>query len=152
MATGLIDIMKRASMDAEENSKPCDLRYGTVISTNPMQIQITPQFVLPMAALIIPEHLTNRTITVGVAGTTNSSGSHTHSITGKTEKNTDEPGEESAPKHTHTYNGSAEQNGEHSHGINGQLTVTIYNALKVNDKVALLRQRGGQFYFVLDRI
>lgn len=31
-------------------------------------------------------------------------------------------------------------------------TVTINNALKVGDKVALLRKQGGQSYFILDRI
>ena len=31
-------------------------------------------------------------------------------------------------------------------------TITIHNALKVGDKVALLRKQGGQSYFILDRI
>lgn len=31
-------------------------------------------------------------------------------------------------------------------------TVTIKNALKTGDKVALLRKQGGQSYFILDRI
>lgn len=31
-------------------------------------------------------------------------------------------------------------------------TITINNALKINDKVALLRQKGGQSYFILDKI
>lgn len=33
---------------------------------------------------------------------------------------------------------------------NGDLT--IFNSLKVNDKVALLKKQGGQSYFILDRI
>lgn len=40
----------------------------------------------------------------------------------------------------------------HSHDIEGTKTLTINNALKVGDKVALLRKRGGQSYFILDRI
>lgn len=31
-------------------------------------------------------------------------------------------------------------------------TVTVKNALKIGDKVALLRKQGGQSYFILDRI
>lgn len=31
-------------------------------------------------------------------------------------------------------------------------TMTINNALKLGDKVALLRKQGGQSYFILDRI
>ena len=34
----------------------------------------------------------------------------------------------------------------------GTKTLTINNALKVGDKVTLLRQSGGQIYFILDRI
>ena len=34
----------------------------------------------------------------------------------------------------------------------GTSKLTIYNALKIGDKVALLRQQGGQSYFILDRI
>lgn len=31
-------------------------------------------------------------------------------------------------------------------------TITIYNALSVGDKVALIRKQGGQSYYILDRI
>jgi hypothetical protein len=31
-------------------------------------------------------------------------------------------------------------------------TITIKNALKIGDKVALIRKTGGQSYFILDRI
>lgn len=31
-------------------------------------------------------------------------------------------------------------------------TITIKNALKVGDKVALIRKTGGQSYFILDRL
>lgn len=35
---------------------------------------------------------------------------------------------------------------------NEKKTIIIHDALKVGDKVALLRQQGGQSYFILDRI
>lgn len=34
----------------------------------------------------------------------------------------------------------------------GTKTITIKNALKVGDKVALIRSTGGQSYYILDRI
>ena len=110
MATGLIDIMKRASMDAIENAKPCDLRYGTVISTNPLKVQVTNQFVLPAGVLIVPKHLSNYTIKVEI-----------------TEENS----------------GASEASAKQ---------MKIYNALKTGDKVAMIRQSGGQYYYILDRI
>lgn len=35
---------------------------------------------------------------------------------------------------------------------NVEKTITIKNALKTGDKVALIRKTGGQSYFILDRI
>ena len=66
MATGLVDIMKRAAMDAVDNNQMCDLRFGTVVSTNPLKVQITNQFTIPKSLLIVPEHLTKRTINVEI--------------------------------------------------------------------------------------
>ena len=36
--------------------------------------------------------------------------------------------------------------------VSGTKKMTINNALKVGDKVALVRKQGGQSYFILDRI
>jgi hypothetical protein len=116
MSTGLIDIMKRASMDAMDNAQMCDLRYGTVVSVNPLKVQITDLFTIPESLLVVPQHLTNHSVNVTVNWLTDSPLDY------------------------------------HNHPINGEKTMTINNALKVNDKVALLRKQGGQSYFILDRI
>lgn len=124
MSTGLIEIMKRAAMDANDNAKPVDLRYGTVVSTSPLKIQVTNQFTIPSSMLIVPQHLTKYTLDVSVDWTTgNSSGGSGDSAYAS-----------------------------HNHRVNGTKTITINNALKTGDKVALLRQAGGQSYFILDRI
>lgn len=110
MSTGLIDIMKRASMGAVEASKPCDLRYGTVASTRPLKVRVTSQFVLPESMLIVPKHLTNYTVNVSA--------------------NFELPAPTSGTTHR----------------------LTIKNALSTGDKVALLRESGGQRYYILDKI
>jgi hypothetical protein len=102
MSTGLLDIIKRAAMDAVDNAQMCDLRYGKVVSINPLKVQVTNLFTVPEALLEVPQHLTNYTVTMTIDG-----------------ENT---------------------------------TVTVRNALKTGDKVALLRKQGGQSYFILDRI
>ena len=128
MSTGLIDIMKQASLNAIENRKPCDLRYGTVNSVSPLTIQITPQFILPESLLIVPEQLTDHEVKVTISGynwtTDNKSGGS---------------GDAMFSSHNHSLSQSEQ-------------TLKIHGGLKVGDKVALLRQSGGQFYFVLDRI
>lgn len=115
MATGLIDIMKRAAMEANDTQQPCDLRFGTVTSVAPLKIRITNQFILPESVLVVPEHLTDRKVTVTLDSWGTSGGDHSHTVTGKR-------------------------------------TMTIHNALKIGDKVALLRKTGGQSYFILDRV
>ena len=124
MSTGLIEIMKRAAMDATDNSKPVDLRYGTVVSASPLKVQVTNQFTIPSSMLVVPQHLTKYTLSVSMDWTTgNSSGGSGDSAFAS-----------------------------HNHSVNGTKTITINNALKTGDKVALLRQAGGQSYFILDRI
>ena len=86
MATGLIDIIKRASLDAIENAQLCDLRYGTVTSVSPLKVQITNQFTIPASLLVVPKRLKSE------------------------------------------------------------------DPLKKSDKVALIRQKGGRSYFILDKI
>ena len=53
MASGLIEIIKTAAMDAVNNTQMCDLRYGKVVSTSPLKIQVTNQFIIPESLLLI---------------------------------------------------------------------------------------------------
>lgn len=103
MATGLLDIIKRTTLNVMSNEQLCDLRYGTVVKTDPLQIRVTNVLILPSSVLVVPEHLTDHTVSI-----------------------TDE--------------------------LLVTKTITINNALKVGDTVALLRKHGGQSYFILDRI
>lgn len=125
MASGLIDIMKRAAIDAEEAGQPCDLRTGTVKSVSPLSIQISSQLILPEGLLIVPEKLTDYTIEVTPLDwlTENRSGG-----------------------------GGDSSFASHNHAITGKKKMIIHNALKVGDKVVLIRKRGGQFFYILDRI
>lgn len=108
MSTGLLNIIKRASLDAVDNAKMCDLRYGKVVGVSPLKVQITNQFTLPSSLLTVPQHLTDYSVSVNIS---------------------DEENAEGEPKY-----------------------MVVHNALKIGDKVALLRSQGGQSYFILDRI
>lgn len=141
MASGLIDIMKRAAIDANEASQPTDLRFGTVVSVKPMKIQITNQMVIPESLLILPVHLTDYTVPVTFNWTTETAGSHQHSYSG-----TDSEGD--------SHSGNVDSAGSHVHQITSgaSKTITIHNALKVGDKVVLIRKQGGQAFYILDKI
>ena len=141
MASGLIDIMKRAAIDANEASQPTDLRFGTVKTVKPLSIQITNQMVIPESLLILPNHLTDYTVPVTFNWTTETAGDHNHSYSG-----TDDQG--------YTQSGNVDNNGSHVHQITSvaSKTITIHNALKVGDKVVLIRKQGGQAFYILDKI
>ena len=115
MATGLLDIIHRAALDAADNAKFADLKYGNVVSENPLKVQLSSEFTIPESLLVVPQHLTNYTVPIEIEWTIGSTDGHTHEI-------------ESADM------------------------ITIHNALRVGDRVALLRQKGGQSYFIIDRI
>ena len=120
--------MKRATMEYLDNAKMCDLRFGKVVSVAPLKVQVTNQFTIPESLLIVPEHLTDYEIKITTTGygwkTDNASGG----------------------------SGMAEY-ASHNHGINQtERIVKVHGALKVGDKVSLLRKQGGQSYFILDRL
>lgn len=104
MASGLLEVMKLASQQANEAGQPTDLRIGTVTSVNPLRVKVSSQFTLPSTLLIVPQHLTDYKVKVRMED----------SVEDK--------------------------------------EMTIKNALKVGDKVAMLRKQGGQSYLILDRI
>ena len=119
MASGLVDVMKRASIDAMENAQMTDLRYGKVTSEKPLKVYVTNLFTIPESMLVVPEHLTDYEIEIttdGYGWVTEDEQSHKHDIKQKKRK------------------------------------LKIHGALKVGDKVALLRKQGGQSYFILDRL
>lgn len=154
MATGLIDIIKRASMEAIHNTQMCDLRFGKVTSTNPLKVQVTNQLTLPESLLIVPEHLTDHTVYVSVDWNTESVPNHSHYYSEITELVSGGSGETSFASHGHSYSGTTQGAGSHVHKLTSYAskTITIHNTLKVNDKVALLRKQGGQSYYILDRL
>lgn len=66
MSTGLIDIIKRAALDVMDNSQMSDIRLGEVTSVSPLAVKLTHQLTVPSSILVVPEHLTDRTIKITV--------------------------------------------------------------------------------------
>lgn len=53
----LLNTIKRIAVDAVKSAKPSELRYGVVTSITPLKIRVSATFILPEAAIIVPEHL-----------------------------------------------------------------------------------------------
>lgn len=74
MSTGLIEIVKVAALNAIEQSKPMDIRKGTVIEANPLRIKITNELILPESVLIVPQRLKTYDVDVFVDWSDDTSG------------------------------------------------------------------------------
>lgn len=133
----IIEVIKKASQEAEDQRSPCNVLFGTVINISPLEIQVEQKLVLTKEFLILTKNVIDYNIQVGVNWNTNNkelNADHSHSAVGDaTIQNTN-------------------INLTHNHAISGTKSITIHNALKQNDKVLLIQQRGGQKFIVLDKI
>lgn len=55
----LIELIKKAALDAVEASKPCTVVYGKVISVNPLKINVEQKLTLTKAQLIMTRNATD---------------------------------------------------------------------------------------------
>lgn len=121
----MIQIIKKAAIEAVEASNPTKLLYGTVKSISPLTINIDQKFTIPEEFLVLTKNVKDYEVELSLDDwfTENKSG------------------------------GSGESAfSSHNHEVKGKKKVTIHNALKVGDKVILLREQGGQKYIVLDKV
>ena len=55
----LVSLIKEIALNAVNNECPSDFLYGTVLSINPLRIQINSKLTLESSFLIVPQHLTD---------------------------------------------------------------------------------------------
>lgn len=139
----IIETIKKAALDAMENSSPTSIMYGTVTSINPLEIQVEQKLLLTSEFLMLTKNVIDYETEVSINWDTkqknlNANHSHTCNISSSEEfsvtienKNIDLT---------------------HNHDITGKKKIIIHNGLKKNDKVILLQQQGGQKFLVLDKI
>lgn len=123
-ATDLIRIMKKAALDVVDASKPTAIRFGKVISINPLKIKIEQKITLTEQFLILTRNVTDYKVYMTVDHVTeNKSGGS---------------GDASFASHNHEYKGKKE--------------FTVHNGLIVGDEVVMIQMQGGQKYIVIDRL
>lgn len=128
MATGILETMKQAALDAFEASKPATVMFGTVTNANPIEITVSPSLILKESD--------------GVLSLSRAVTDYDTEITLKT------------PWETNSVSGGSGETSfaSHNHNISGKHSVTIHNALKLGDYVILVRVQGGQKFVVLDKL
>lgn len=61
----LNDVIKRIAREQMEAAQPAAVMYGTVTSTNPLEVNVDQRLPLSADFLVVPEHMTAYSVTVG---------------------------------------------------------------------------------------
>lgn len=156
----MIEIIKKAALDAFNEKAPTSILFGTVMNVNPLEIQIEQKMILGKEFLILTKNVIDYTINVSLDWNTETkslNANHSHSVNGNIHVNSSISPNPNNSIITNTINSSLaieskEISLSHSHKITGTKTITIHNALRKGDGVILLQIQGGQKFVVLDKI
>ena len=123
-ANDLLNIIKKAALEAVEASQPSDFCFGKVTSIKPLKILVEQKMTLGAAQLILTRNVTDfkTKVTIDWSTETKSGGSENSSFA------------------------------SHDHAVSGKKEMTVHNALQIGDEVILLKKKSGQKYLVLDRV
>lgn len=124
MLADLLQVIKKAALEAVEASKPVKVLFGTVTAVDPLVITVEQKKVLTQEFLTLTWAVKDHYIDMTVDHTTeNASGGS---------------GDSAYAAHNHPYV--------------GRKTFLVHNGLTVGEKVLLLEMQGGQNFVVVDRV
>lgn len=123
-STDLIMLIRREAVGAVNASDPTAIRFGKVISTSPLKIQVEQKMTLTKEFLILTRNVKDHQVEMTVDHETGfrSGGS----------------GDSSFASHNHAYT--------------GKKSFTVHNGLVVGDEVVMIQMQGGQKFIVLDKL
>lgn len=128
----LVKLVKQAAVEAVRADAPMSVCYGAVTSASPLKIQVDLKKTLTAPQLILTDNVRDYNVVLStIEGEGKSQGPH------YTELESGGSGDAAFAAHRHKYQGRKKWR--------------VHNALKVGEKVILIRCDGGQKYIVLDR-
>lgn len=83
MLANLIEIIKQAAVEAVEASKPMGICFGTVVSVEPLKINVEQKLTLDSSFLILTSLVSDFDVDMTVDHLTEESALHTHEYKGK---------------------------------------------------------------------
>lgn len=126
--TGFLKVIKQAALDAVNAQKPVQVCYGTVTTDSPLEITVDQKTILEAEDLILCRNVTDYECDV--------------EFSLKTEK----------LQHSHTGVHGPTSVQTLQYEVKNKKKMKVYNALKKDDVVFLIREQGGQRFIVIDRI
>lgn len=81
----LVEVIKQAALEAVETHKPVNILFGTVTSTEPLEISAEQKIILDADSLILPRVLSDFTVEMSVEHSTEEAGEplHAHEYIGR---------------------------------------------------------------------
>lgn len=129
----MIDVIKEVIEKLLERKKMTKLEFGTVESVKPLTVRIDAKKLLQEEDLILSHLVKDYYVDITVQHSTDS-------IYGSWDTS-----------HSHPDAGNNTIPTGHEHEYIGRKKILIHNGLLKGEKVVMLRQEGGQLYYVLDR-
>lgn len=129
----LVELIKRAAVEAVAASSPCELVFGIVDSPEPLKIVVEQRLTLSEEHLILSTLVQDFDVEMTVE----------HFTEDDAFLNT---------LHSHSIGGPASFDSTHKHEYKGRKKWTVHLGLEAGEKVILMRMQGGQKYLVLDRV
>lgn len=130
----MIDVIKQVVENLLERKKMTKLEYGTVESISPLTIRIDQKKLLQEEDLILSHLVKDYYVDITVQHSTN--GIY----------------ESWDTSHSHPNAGVSTIPTEHKHEYKGRKKILVHNGLLEGEKVVMIRQEGGQVYYILDRL
>lgn len=130
----MIDAIKEVVEKLLERKKMTKLEFGIVETVNPLTVRVEAKKLLQAEDLILSHLVRDYYVDITVQHSTDS-------IHGSWDTSHDHPnvGKNVIPI-------------DHEHEYTGRKKILIHNALLKGEKVIMIRQEGGQIYYILDRI
>ena len=129
----MIDVIKEVIEKLLERKKMTKLEFGTVESVKPLTVRIDAKKLLQEEDLILSHLVKDYYVDITVQHSTDS-------IYGSWDTS-----------HSHPDAGNNTIPTGHEHEYIGRKKIHIHNGLLKGEKVVMVRQEGGQLYYILDR-
>lgn len=129
----MIDVIKEVIEKLLERKKMTKLEFGIVESVKPLTVRIDAKKLLQEEDLILSHLVKDYYVDITVQHSTDS-------IYGSWDTS-----------HSHPDAGSNTIPVDHEHEYKGRKKILIHNGLLKGEKVVMVRQEGGQLYYILDR-
>ena len=140
----IFSLIQKIAGNVMKDGKPSDVLFGTVTNTSPLRVRVNQKLELEESQLILTNAVRDYEVKLTTKGDDNEP-----TVT------TTQPVNDGHYTGTAAYaGGGADPTAfmEHNHSYSGDKWFKVNLALKVGEKVILLRCAGAQSYVVLDRV